>query len=112
MFDFIRSLFGSGAPSSAGEKTLGEAVTYEGCTIRVIEMKNQGQYQTCAHIEAEIDGQLHAHRLIRADLHASSDGAVEFSIFKAKRMIDEQGTRFLEPVVTDESTSEEKNPAT
>ena len=72
-----------------------DPVEYEGYRIRPTPYRRQGQYQTCGIIEKEIAGELKEHRFIRAELHPSQEAAVEFSIAKAKQIIDEQGERIF-----------------
>lgn len=90
MLKALRSrLFGGGATSTA------EPVEYEGYRIRPSPFASKGQYQTCGTIEREIGGELKQHRFIRAESHPSRDQAIEFSIAKAKQIIDEQGDRIF-----------------
>ena len=90
MLKALRSrLFGGGTTST------GEAVEYEGYRIRPSPFASKGQYQTCGTIEREIGGELKQHRFIRAESHPSRDQAIEFSIAKAKQIIDEQGDRIF-----------------
>ena len=82
-------LFGGGA------EVAGPAIEYNGYRIRPAPYRREGQYQTCGVIEKEVDGELRAHRFIRAELHPSREAAVEFSIAKARQIIDEQGDRMF-----------------
>jgi len=85
-----RRLVGGSAAASDGEAT-----EYNGYRIRPTPYRRHGQYQTCGIIEKEIAGQLKEHRFIRAELHPSQEAAVEFSIAKAKQIIDERGERIF-----------------
>lgn len=87
---FLKTLFGFGASSSPAEK-LGEPIAYKGFTIRAAPFQSEGQYQTAGLIEKEIDGQRKEHRFIRADRHASFDDAVEFTLRKARQIVDQVG---------------------
>ncbi len=62
-----------------------EAVEYNGYRIRPAPYASKGQYQTAGTIEKEVAGERKEHRFIRA----------EFSIAKAKQIIDEQGERIF-----------------
>ncbi len=73
----------------------GPAVEYNGYRIRPSPYRREGQYQTCGIIEKEVAGELKEHRFIRAELHPTREAAVEFSIAKAKQIIDEQGDRIF-----------------
>lgn len=90
---FWKSLFGGG--SSEGEAKPSEPVEYNGFTIRAVPYKEQGQYQTAGTITKEIGGIAKEHKFIRADRHASYDDAVEFSLSKARQIIDQQGERMF-----------------
>jgi hypothetical protein len=72
-----------------------EAVEYNGYRIRPAPYASKGQYQTSGIIEKEVGGELKEHRFVRAETHPSRDQAVEFSIAKAKQIIDEQGDRIF-----------------
>ena len=83
-------IFGSGTAEPPGE-----AMEYNGYRIRPAPYPSKGQYQTAGTIEKEVGGELKEHRFIRAETHPSRDQAVEFSIAKAKQIIDEQGERIF-----------------
>lgn len=92
---FLKSLFGFGASSSPAEK-LGEPVVYKGFIIRAAPFQSEGQYQTAGVIEKEINGLRKEHRFIRADRHASFDDAVEFTLHKARQIVDQVGERMFD----------------
>ena len=87
----LSRLFGGGGAGQAAA----EPVEYEGYRIRPAPFASKGQYQTCGTIEKEIGGELKQHQFIRAESHPTRDQAVEFSIAKAKQIIDEQGDRIF-----------------
>jgi len=89
---FWKSLFGGGA---AKTEKAAEPVEYNGFTIRPAPYQAEGQYQTAGTIEKEVGGLLKEHKFIRADRHASYDDAVEFSVSKARQIIDQQGERIF-----------------
>jgi len=94
---FLSTLFGRGSRSggvAAGEKPA-EPVEYKGFIIRAAPFKNEGQYQTAGTIEREIGGVLKQHRFIRADAFATYEDAVNFTLTKARQMIDLQGERMF-----------------
>jgi hypothetical protein len=91
---FWKSLFG-GSSQSAGEGKPSEPVDYNGFTIRAAPYKAEGQYQTAGVITKEVGGTLKEHKFIRADRHASYDDAVEFSLGKARQIVDQQGERMF-----------------
>jgi hypothetical protein len=83
-----------GGRVGAAEK-VSEPVEYKGFTIRAAPFKHEGQYQTAGTIEREIDGVRKEHRFVRADAFTSYDDAVNFSVGKARQMIDLQGERLF-----------------
>lgn len=90
---FWKSLFGGG--SSASAEKASEPVDYNGFTIRAAPYKEQGQYQTAGVITKEVGGTLKEHKFVRADRHASYDDAVEFSLAKARQIVDQNGERMF-----------------
>ena len=83
-------LFSGGNAAPAGEP-----VEYNGYRIRPAPYPSKGQFQTSGIIEKEVAGELKEHRFVRAETHPSRDQAIEFSIAKAKQIIDEQGERIF-----------------
>jgi hypothetical protein len=89
---FLSALFGRGA---ARAEKVPEPVEYKGYIIRAAPYKNEGQYQTAGIIEREIAGVRKEHRFIRADAFASYDDAVNFTLGKARQIVDLQGERMF-----------------
>jgi hypothetical protein len=92
---FLRTLFGRAGPGAAAGEKPAEPVEYKGFVIRAAPFKNEGQYQTAGSIEREIEGVRKEHRFIRADAFASYEDAVNFTLGKARQMIDLQGERMF-----------------
>jgi hypothetical protein len=90
-FKSISSLFGGSRDSGGNAPEAAEGHEYNGFTIRATPFKEGGQYQTCGVVEKEIDGTLKTHKFIRADRFASLEDATQFSLTKARQLIDEQG---------------------
>jgi hypothetical protein len=90
---FWKSLFGGGATESAEKAS--EPVEYNGFTIRAAPYKAEGQYQTAGTITKDVGGVVKEHKFIRADRHASYDDAVEFSLSKARQIVDQSGDRMF-----------------
>jgi hypothetical protein len=88
-----RALFGGGA--AATEKA-SDPVEYKGFVIHAAPYKNNGHYQTAGTIARDIDGVRKEHRFIRADACASYDDAVNFTLNKARQIIDLQGERIFD----------------
>ena len=84
-------LTAGGAGSAAAEP-----VEYNGYLIRPNPYARGGGYQTCGVITKEIAGETKEHRFVRAETHPSREGATEFSLAKAKQIIDEQGDRLFD----------------
>jgi hypothetical protein len=91
---FWKSLFGGGSSSESDAKA-SAPVEYNGFTIRAAPYKAEGQYQTAGTITKDVGGVAKEHKFIRADRHASYDDAVEFSLAKARQIIDQQGDRIF-----------------
>ena len=91
---FLSALFGRRAAAQA--EKVGAPLEYKGYVIRAAPFKSSGQYQTAGVIEREVAGVRKEHRFIRADAYASYDDAVEFTLAKARQMIDLQGDRIFE----------------
>ena len=92
----LKSLFGGRSASATPEETLGEPVDYKGFVIRAAPFKSEGQYQTAGIVAKDVGGVRKEHRFIRADRHTSLNDALEFSLTKAKKLVDEQGERIFE----------------
>ena len=91
---FLSALFGKRAPAAAAKAA--DPVEYKGFIIRAAPYANNGQYQTAGTIEREAGGVRQEHRFIRADAYASYADAVNFTIGKARQIIDLQGERIFE----------------
>ena len=89
---FLRWLTG-GATGGAKDSEPGEAVGYNGYTIRPAARTHGGEWLTSGLISKEIDGEPKEHHFTRAETHPSKEAADAFSIDKAKRIIDELGDR-------------------
>jgi hypothetical protein len=94
---FLKSLFGgrSATGDSNSEEFLGDPIDYNGFTIRAAPFKSEGQYQTAGIIAKDVGGERKEHRFIRADRHTSLEAATEFSLSKARKIVDELGERMF-----------------
>jgi len=92
---FWKSLFG-GSSAESQEAKPSAPVEYNGFIIRAAPYKSEGQYQTAGIVEKEINGVRKEHKFIRADRHASYDDAVEFSLAKARQIVDQVGERVFD----------------
>lgn len=91
---FLKKLFGGGSDGGGGP-SLGDPIGHEGFSIFPTPMEEGGQFRVCALIRKEIEGEIHEHKLIRADICASSQEAADMSVRKARQMIDERGDRLF-----------------
>ena len=82
--------------SAADEDVVAEPVEYKGYRIRAKPYQSGSQYQTSGTIEKDFPSGVKEHRFVRAESHPSKDDAVEFSILKARQIIDQQGDRMFE----------------
>ena len=89
---FLRRLMGGGGGEPAARH---EAVEYQGYRIEATPQKQDGGWLTCGVISHEVAGEVRSHRFVRADTSTSEDAAVELTVRKAQRLIDEQGERLF-----------------
>lgn len=93
---FWKKLFGTS--SSAGDGAPAKAVRtaeHNGYRIEAMPYAEAGQFQVAGVISKEIDGSRKEHRFVRADRFPTIDDAAEFSIMKARQIIDQQGERIF-----------------
>ncbi len=91
---FWNALFGRRSAAETGKTS--DPVEYKGFVIRAAPYKNNGGYQTAGVIEREVNGVRQEHRFIRADTYASYEDAVNFTLGKARQIIDLQGERIFD----------------
>ncbi|MBB99906.1 MAG: transcriptional regulator [Rhodobacteraceae bacterium] len=88
-------LFGGGGEKRASSVEF-PPVDYKGFTIVPAPTQRNGQWQVAGRIFREgPDGERREHSFIRADQVPGRDEAAEFSLRKAKQIIDEQGERIF-----------------
>ncbi|MEM9575920.1 MAG: HlyU family transcriptional regulator [Pseudomonadota bacterium] len=87
----LKKLFGGGDRSEA--KASSE--TYEGFHITPTPIAEGNTYRVAATIEKEMGGEVHTHKLVRADTLQGLEEAQKASIRKAKQVIDEQGEQIF-----------------
>jgi hypothetical protein len=91
---FWSALFGGrGAPKT---EKVSDPVEYKGYVIRAAPYQSNGHYQTAGTITRDVGGVPKEHRFIRADAYASYDDAVNFTLNKARQIIDLQGERMFD----------------
>ena len=82
-------------PREAADGPPAPAVEYKGYRIRPAPFPSNGQYQTAGSIEKDGPEGVLEHRFIRADAYPSREDAINFTISKAKQIIDLQGDRIF-----------------
>ncbi len=82
---FSKLFGGGGAPKAP------EPIEHEGFRIFVEPIKEGSGYRLAARIEKEVGGATKSHHLVRADVFNSEDEARQFSLAKAKQLIDQLG---------------------
>jgi len=91
---FFSTLFGGKKVAAAAK--VSDPVEYKGYEIRAAPYKSGGHYQTAGLIARDIGGVRKEHRFIRADVYASYDDAVNFTLGKARQIVDLQGDRMFD----------------
>ena len=94
MLGWLGNLFGSKQAPGRAEREA-PPVEYKGFTIRPAPYQESGQFQTAGYIDKTIDGVVKTHRFVRADRQPDYDGAVAFTVMKARQLVDEQGERLF-----------------
>lgn len=90
IFKFLRKLAASGGEEEDSTENQ-EGVEYKGFTIYATPKRKGSEWMTMGVITKDIDGETRRHEFIRVDTHSSKDAAVEFSLVKARQIVDEQG---------------------
>lgn len=85
---FLKKLFGGGSKPAAAESP---AIEHNGFLIRATPYQENGQWQMCGVIEKEIGGETKSHRFVRADRFPGESEARDFTVSKAKQIIDQMG---------------------
>ena len=88
---FLRRLGGGGG----GEAAKREAVAYKGFSIVPAPRKVPGGWTTEGIISKTTGEDTRSEHFIRADMLMSEEDAVDYSVAKAKRIIDELGERIF-----------------
>ena len=92
MAGFFKKLFGGGDGGEAGGSgSKHEAVPFEDCLIIPAPQSAGGTWRIAGTITKEVDGELLERPFVRADTFNSQDDAVEFTVNKAKLIIEQNG---------------------
>lgn len=91
MFKRIKEWLASSASSSSSAKQVqGDAIEYKGYRITPTPLIEGGQFRVSGVIESLSDAEKR-HTFIRSDLVAGQDEACDFTVLKARLMIDQLG---------------------
>lgn len=85
----LKRLFGGGS----GAAKTPEPIEYNGFRIFPDPVQEAQGYRLAARIEKEIDGEIKAHDLVRADVISDPVQAADAAVQKSKQVIDQMGER-------------------
>jgi hypothetical protein len=92
---FLKRLFGGGGSAATADPGPAASSEHVGFAIKATPYEEGGQWQMCGVIEKEIGGELKSHRFVRADRFPTRDQAAEFTLSKARQIIDQMGDRLF-----------------
>ena len=93
---FFKKLFGLGGNSTSDqEATPAATAEHNSFTISATPYSEGGQWQMCGVISKEIAGEIKSHRFIRADKFGSKDEAAEWTLVKARQIVDQMGEKLF-----------------
>jgi len=92
---FFSKLFGQSSPPLKSEPDRSEPVSYQGLEIQAAPVLAEGQWRLAGFISRISDDQKEERQFMRADVFASREDAVEYSIRKGRQIIDERGNRLF-----------------
>ncbi len=90
---FLRNLT-SGQPAEEAAK-VARSEEYEGFTIEAAPQRDPAGWRIRGIISKEVDGEHKSRTFIRADTYADRDTAVDMTMTKGRRIVDEQGESFF-----------------
>ncbi len=91
---FLRKL-GAGSSTDSSTQPHTDPIEYGGFQITPNPQKVAGGWSTQGVISKSVEGEDKSQVFVRSDTLSSKDEAVQFSIEKGKRIIDEQGERLF-----------------
>jgi hypothetical protein len=89
---FWKKLFGG---QNAQQDAPAATVEHEGYTMSAEPQKEGGQWRLAGTVSRQVGGETKTHRLVRADLFADRNEAIEAFYRKAKLVIAQQGERMF-----------------
>ena len=93
---FWKKLFGTSSAENGAPAKAARDEQHSGYRIEAVPYAEAGQFQVAGIISKEIDGSVKQHRFVRADRFSTIDEAADFSVMKARQIIDQQGDRIFE----------------
>lgn len=94
MFNWLKKAL-SGGDQSEPASVRGDTIEYNGYRITPTPIAEAGQFRVSGVIEKEGDPE-RKHTFIRSDLVAGKDAACDFTVVKAKLIIDQMGDRLFD----------------
>jgi hypothetical protein len=95
IFRFLRNLTSSRAAKDETPQ-VEKREEYEGFTIEATPQKDTGGWRIRGVISRATGGEPRSRTFVRADTYADKSTAVDMTMMKARRIIDEQGESFFE----------------
>lgn len=95
MASFFSKLFGGGSAKSSSGPERSDPVTYNDFVIHAAPEEAGDQWRLAGVIIKQSDDGPLERTFLRADTFPSRDEAIEYSVRKAKQIIDEQGARLF-----------------
>jgi hypothetical protein len=89
---FWKSLFGSGSPAAAKPV---KREDYNGYVIEAAPVAEAGQFQIAGRITKAVDGVAKEHSFMRADRFSTFEDAENFTLLKARQIIDQMGDKLF-----------------
>ncbi|MGD9802765.1 MAG: HlyU family transcriptional regulator [Hyphomicrobiaceae bacterium] len=93
---FWKKLFGIGRDDGDGTAKVAREAEHNGFRIAAMPYPEAGQFQVAGTISKQVGDVVREHRFVRADRFGTIDEAAEFSIMKARQIIDQQGERIFD----------------
>lgn len=91
IFSKIFSAFTSAQPKSATGPETTVPHSHGECVIYPTPIAEGGHFRLAGRIEKSVNGEVLVHEFVRADTFTSRDDAVEFTVRKARLLIDQSG---------------------
>ncbi len=95
MASFFSKLFGGSSSKAPGESKRSDPISYNDLTIQAAPEEAGDQWRLAGYIIKQVDDAALERKFLRADTFPSRDEAIEYSVRKAKQIIDEQGARLF-----------------